>query len=307
MNSPDHSTKGTPSHPRAKGRPRAGFGAPTACGCRGSGSLSSPSRGAFHLSLTVLVHYRWPDVFSLGGWSPQLPAGFLVSRGTQGRRPGSHRRRRRLRGSHPLWRGFPAASPASPGPIRLATPPYNPRAVSRAGLGSSRFARRYYGNLTLMSLPRGTEMFQFPRCPPARLCIHRPVRRLAAGAGCPIRIRPDHRSLAAPRPRFAALRVLPRHLAPRHPPDTPYSLAHTPPSTRVRALALAPSVSVLVSLTRSLRRNRTTSHYAIVQGATSAPALTTGEWEPAGSSRSRQSRPTEREPTRPKKPRVASY
>jgi hypothetical protein len=48
-----------------------------------SGSLSSPSRGAFHLSLTVLVHYRSHEIFSLGGWSPQLPTGFHVPRGTQ--------------------------------------------------------------------------------------------------------------------------------------------------------------------------------------------------------------------------------
>ena len=48
-----------------------------------SGSLSSPSRGAFHLSLTVLVHYRSLKVFSLGGWSPLLPTnspGFVVLR-----------------------------------------------------------------------------------------------------------------------------------------------------------------------------------------------------------------------------------
>ncbi len=49
--------------------------------------VSSPSRGAFHLSLTVLVPYRWPVVLRLGGWSPQLPTGFLGSRGTQGRWP----------------------------------------------------------------------------------------------------------------------------------------------------------------------------------------------------------------------------
>ena len=34
----------------------------------------SPNRGAFHLSLTVLVHYRSPSVFSLGEWTPQIPA-----------------------------------------------------------------------------------------------------------------------------------------------------------------------------------------------------------------------------------------
>src|SRR4051794_34390816 len=107
MNSPDHSTKGTPSRRSERPKPPPQF-APTACRYRGSGSLSSPSRGAFHLSLTVLVHYRWLGVFSLGGWSPQLPAGFLVSRGTQERRPPP--RTRRLRDSHPLrWR-FPAPS-----------------------------------------------------------------------------------------------------------------------------------------------------------------------------------------------------
>ena len=31
--------------------------------------------GSFHLSLTVLVHYRSLKVFSLGEWTPQLPTG----------------------------------------------------------------------------------------------------------------------------------------------------------------------------------------------------------------------------------------
>ena len=35
----------------------------------------SPRRGSFHLSITVLVRYRSSHVFSLGGWSPRLPAG----------------------------------------------------------------------------------------------------------------------------------------------------------------------------------------------------------------------------------------
>ncbi len=30
----------------------------------------SPNRGTFHLSLTVLVHYRSPNVFSLREWTP---------------------------------------------------------------------------------------------------------------------------------------------------------------------------------------------------------------------------------------------
>src|SRR3989442_5832234 len=79
MHSPDHSTKGTPS---ALGPP-SGQWPLTAGEDRVSGSLSSPLRGAFHLSLTVLVHYRSLKVLSLGGWSPQLPTnspGFVVLR-----------------------------------------------------------------------------------------------------------------------------------------------------------------------------------------------------------------------------------
>jgi hypothetical protein len=47
-----------------------------------SGAISLPSRGAFHLSFTVLYAIGHWVVFRLGGWSPQLPTGFLVSGGT---------------------------------------------------------------------------------------------------------------------------------------------------------------------------------------------------------------------------------
>jgi hypothetical protein len=47
-----------------------------------SGALSLPSRGAFHLSLTVLSAIGHQGVFSLGRWSALLPTGFLVSGGT---------------------------------------------------------------------------------------------------------------------------------------------------------------------------------------------------------------------------------
>ena len=59
-----------------------GFPSSSACKHRVSGSLSLPSRGAFHLYLTVLFAIGHQVVFSLGGWSPLLPAGFLVSCGT---------------------------------------------------------------------------------------------------------------------------------------------------------------------------------------------------------------------------------
>ena len=58
-NSQAHSSKGTPSppqHPRRK----AAASALTACRHTVSGTVSLPSRGTFHLSLTVLVRYRSP-------------------------------------------------------------------------------------------------------------------------------------------------------------------------------------------------------------------------------------------------------
>ena len=71
-NSPARSTKSTRSH----------FHALSACKLTVSGSVSLPSRGSFHLSLTVLFAIGHMVVFSLLGWSPFLPSGFLVSRRT---------------------------------------------------------------------------------------------------------------------------------------------------------------------------------------------------------------------------------
>jgi hypothetical protein len=55
-NSQAHSSKGTPSRPHRN----RWNDAPTDCRHTVSGTLSLPSRGTFHPSLTVLVHYRSP-------------------------------------------------------------------------------------------------------------------------------------------------------------------------------------------------------------------------------------------------------
>jgi hypothetical protein len=52
-----HATSNSLAH-YAKGTRSPRKGAPTACKRTVSGSISLPSRGAFHLSLTVLVRYR---------------------------------------------------------------------------------------------------------------------------------------------------------------------------------------------------------------------------------------------------------
>ena len=79
INSQAHSPRGTPSGIA----PRTGLllstDTPLALrllvGLRFQVLFHSPNRGTFHLSLTVLVHYRSPSVFSLGEWTPQIPAG----------------------------------------------------------------------------------------------------------------------------------------------------------------------------------------------------------------------------------------
>ena len=83
-NSLAHSSKGTPSRPTYGSRTEVQGvdDALTVCKHTVSGSISLPSRGSFHLSLTVLYAIGHQVVFSLGRWSSLLPTGFHVSRGT---------------------------------------------------------------------------------------------------------------------------------------------------------------------------------------------------------------------------------
>ena len=91
-----------------KARRHTAMGAPTARGRAVSGAVSLPSRGAFHLSLTVLVRYRsWE---SAQPWRVVPPASDRVSRA----RPYSGSQTAvlvlRVRGSHPLRPAFPCRS-----------------------------------------------------------------------------------------------------------------------------------------------------------------------------------------------------
>lgn len=83
--------------------------APTPCKHTVSDTLSSPSRAAFQLSITVLVHYRSEEVFSLATSSWLLPTGFLEPRRTLDQK---HMREKqfRLPDYHRLWFRFPADS-----------------------------------------------------------------------------------------------------------------------------------------------------------------------------------------------------
>ena len=59
------------------------YGAPTLCKYMVSGLFHSPERGSFHLSLTVLVHYRSINIFSLRSLVLPDSNGLVVSRSTQ--------------------------------------------------------------------------------------------------------------------------------------------------------------------------------------------------------------------------------
>ena len=142
-NSPAHSSIGTPSQlPLLRLLVGARFQ-----------DLCIPLPGCFSPFPHGTVRYRSSRVFSLGGWSPRLPAGFLVPRGTQV----PNQRRRivfRLRDSHPLRSAFPGRSarrrtspPSSgsrPAPLGPTTPhQQRPRAWHWQGLGCSAFAHHY--------------------------------------------------------------------------------------------------------------------------------------------------------------------
>ena len=113
----------------------------SACKHKVSGTLSLPSRGSFHLSLTVLYAIGHWVVFRLGGWSPRLPTGFLVPRGTL----------------DPAISAFLFAYVA----LTLCDRPShavllrntsnvavrNPGNIATSGLASALFARRYCGHL----------------------------------------------------------------------------------------------------------------------------------------------------------------
>ncbi len=119
----------------------------------------SPARGTFHLSLTVLVHYRsLTGVFSLAGWARRIHTGLLVSPRYSGVRYASGCFD--VRGCHALWRFFPVASTHGLSCDGVVLQPR--RCRDNVGLGCSPFARHYWGNHSLFSFPAGTKMFQFP-------------------------------------------------------------------------------------------------------------------------------------------------
>jgi hypothetical protein len=230
----------TPSEEGTAGRP------PTACRYRVSGSLSFPSRGAFHLSLTVLVPYRWPRVCA--PWRVVPPASHRISRVPwySGIQP--HPSRPSPTGLSPSMVGLSSKTlrlTSLPGYVSVAgsldptTPAIQPVCRLDPGLGRQAVSLATTAALShLIPLPRGTEMFQFPRCPSRRLCIQRPMRGVAAARVAPFGVA-----------WLIARLQLPRHVSPlsasflgswplRHPPCTPTRLARFPSAASVCCAAI---------------------------------------------------------------------
>ena len=131
--------------------------APIACKHQVSGSFSLPSRGPFHLSLTVLFSIGHLVVFRLGGWAPRLQTGFHVSGPTlvsvRLLLPFDY-------GAFTLFGGtFQSSSSRYPHTLSQI---HNPEPLG-LGLASFPFARRYLGNRFCFLFLRVLRCFTSPR------------------------------------------------------------------------------------------------------------------------------------------------
>ncbi len=165
---------------------------------------------AFHLSLTVLVHYRSSSVFSLGRWASRFPTGLAcpVVLRTAARWPGPFAYGTgtlygRLFNTVGLVPRHLTAAPTTPA-LRLVW------AVPRSLATTS----------GMLSVPLGTEMFQFPRFPSRALWVRARIWAVACAPlrGFPIRTSPDIAPAHGSPGLFAVFHVLLRRLTPRHPP-----------------------------------------------------------------------------------------
>ena len=147
-NSPDRSTKSTPS----SGHVSESDSLET----QGFRFSFTPLPGSFSPFLHSTIRYRSLRVFSLGGWSPLLPTGFPVSRGTLV--PSGQVCISRT-GLSPSLAEFPKLLQLSfrNALWQSATPLYE-----YSGLGSSPFARRYLGNRSFFLFLRVLRCFSSP-------------------------------------------------------------------------------------------------------------------------------------------------
>jgi hypothetical protein len=157
-------------------------------------------------------------VFSLGGWSPRLRARFLGSGATQDLRRGAS--------VAFAYRALTVCGAPSQGTSADFSPrsrgSYNPGALHRPRFGLRPVRSPLLGASRLISLPPGTEMFQFPgfASGPSKGPDDRPVQ----AAGFPHSATRGSPAVCASPRLFAAYRGLPRLCVPRHPPHAFFHL-----------------------------------------------------------------------------------
>ena len=184
----------------------------TACKLTVSGSISLPSRGTFHLSLTVLVHYRSPSVFSLGEWTPQIPAGLacpaVLRYLTGGQSVFAY-------GTITLFGWLSHTILLTDYFVTPMCQTLQPQS-QQAGLvwAASHFARHYSGNNLFSSGYLDVSVLQVPF---AYLYIQL-VMLLVRNSGFPHSEIPGSKPVHGSPRLIAVTHVLHRHLAPRHPP-----------------------------------------------------------------------------------------
>ena len=202
--------------------------APTACGRTISGLFHSPSGVLFAFPSRYLFAIGHHGVIRLGGWSPRIRTGFHVSRPTWD--TGRPRLGFRLRGFHPLRPDLPVRSPSLPGAMSRSRNPG--RQAVRFGL--TRFRSPLLARSRLLSFPRGTEMFHFPRCSSSGTIEFIPGCHASRHGGLPHSDTSGSKPVDGSPEIFAVCRVLLRLVMPRHPSCARIRLAGRNPASRLR-------------------------------------------------------------------------
>ena len=111
-------------------------------------------------------------------------------------------------------------------------------------------------------------MFHFPEFPAAQLSLHHALPPAFPRAGFPIRISADHSLTTTPRKLFAVVHVLPRPLAPRHPPYALRSLTccATEQQPRSHCSLLTPTAVLLYPIQFLMCQRYLTTSAAIPPG-----------------------------------------
>lgn len=279
-----------------------------------SDTISLPSRGTFHLSLTVLVRYRshgniqaYPTVWTDSRGIPRVP-----------RYLGEH-----IDGPGAAGYGAITLYGREFNPVRLTpdfitaaglvgtrtTLPTTPRTQPPTGITRTRFSHHPLSLATThgISFPAGTEMFHFPAYPPHE-CGDSPQRL----PGFPIRT-PSDQSLVGGSPRpIAAPHVLHRSRVPRHPP---YALQDNTQHTSIACARRTQRTSGQHIITQMITKRSTEPHEKTTWPDEKSQQATPPEGDmtcsrPLSSSQTTTPQPAGQHPTRecrPDRPRTRNH